>query len=92
MLSNKDRMAAHRRLFAVIFWFGRCQAEGDKLFCMAGDGFRAFIDAVLAFFWAELETLAKRGACKALKNAIGIVHCGTSFPTLKTVWYAAGIK
>ena len=92
MLSNKNRVAAHGRLFAVIFRFGRSQAAGDKLFGVAGDGFGAFIDTVLAFFWAELETLAKRGACKALKNAIGIVHCGTSFPTLKTVWYAAGIK
>lgn len=92
MLGNKNRVAAHGRLFAVVFRLGRCQAEGDKLFGVAGDGFRAFIDTVLAFFWAELETLAKRGACKALKNAIGIVHCGTSFPTLKTVWYAVKAK
>lgn len=92
MLSNKNRVAAHGRLFAVVFGFGRCQAKGNKLFGVAGDGFRAFVEAVLALFGPKLEALTKWGARQALKNAIRIIHCGRSMLTSKRVWYAAGIK
>lgn len=78
MLGDKYRVPAHGRLFAVVFWFGRCQAEGNKLFGVAGDGFRAFVEAVLALFGPKLEALTKRGARQALKNAIRIIHCGRS--------------
>ncbi|SMG30424.1 hypothetical protein SAMN03159353_1006225 [Cedecea sp. NFIX57] len=92
MLSNKNRMAAHGRLFTVIFRFGRCKAKGNKLFGVAGDGFRAFVEAVLALFGPKLEALSKRGTGQALKNAIRIIHCGRSVLASKKVWYAAGIK
>lgn len=74
MLGDKYRMAAHRRLFAVVFWLGGRKPLGDKILGVTGNGFRPFINTVLALFRAKAETLTKRGTSKALENWGEIIH------------------
>lgn len=96
MLGDKHRMAAHWRLLAVVSWGGRRKTLRNKIFCVTGKGFRAFINAILALFRAEAETHAKRGARKALEKGVKIGHCITSgwltgkyiFPLFRPAWQA----
>ena len=51
MLGNKDRVAAHRRLPAVIGNIGRSQPTGNEIFGMAANRLHPFFSDIVFIGW-----------------------------------------
>lgn len=67
VLGDKDRMAAHWRLLAVIGDIRWRQAAGNKIRRVLVNGLRPFIETVLPLFNSQLKTGAKRGTLQPAK-------------------------
>lgn len=73
MLRDKYRMAPHRRLLTIIRRVSWRQSLGDKIGGVFINYLRAFIPAILSFFYPETKTRTK---CRSRQTAIAI-SCGT---------------
>jgi hypothetical protein len=53
ILSNKNRVTSHWRLFAIVFWKLRRYPCGDKIDSVLPDGIDTFIPDILPVFFGQ---------------------------------------
>jgi hypothetical protein len=59
VLSDKNGMALHRRLFAVVFGIGRTQSFDDKPMSVFQDSIEAPVVKILQLFFTEPESASE---------------------------------
>jgi len=81
MLGDKDRMATHGRLLAVVGWVGRSQTFGDEGRTMLHDGIKAPAFEIESRLIVQMKAGAEPGSGKAFKQLFGIksAHQPTTF-------------
>lgn len=82
MLRDKYRMAPHRRLLTIIRRMSWRQSLGDKIGGVFIDHLRAFIPAILSFFYPETKTRTKCRSRQAGKERFKRIHQYTERPNV----------
>jgi hypothetical protein len=74
MLSDKNRVIPHRRLFAVVCGFSIGQPFGYEITGMLEDYYQTFIPQIFCFFAGEPKSAAKFRPPQCSKKLIHITH------------------
>jgi len=74
MLRDENRMAAHRRLAAVVHRFGGRETPGHEIACVLDDDRKPAIGEIGALLRPKPETATKRRAGEPSEDMVEIAH------------------